>query len=270
MALAKLLDLFRKKQPPPTHSPSRENCCVCDQRLSGRIVRDAWNQAAHATHEVYFCNSCDRMLGQASLGAYRYSDGRLICGRCKKIAVTEGVAANRGRRAVLEILEGAGFTGIPKNVTVVLAHPKTLSSHSGKRHTAGLTLSHLHFNQHKRAGISHQIGVLYGLPKIEFEGVLAHELLHVWQQENDVKFSPLYREGLCELGSYLVYSQDGGELGRHFLEKMAKNKDPVYGNGFRLMRKKLDTLGWPALIREILANKRGLEASVLGKIMKKK
>jgi len=269
--LAGILSYFRKKPSALVQASQSDFCCLCDLPLSGRIVLGSWGQRAHSSHSIHFCNSCDRILSpKGSGGAYRYSDGRNICGFCKKLAVTEGVAANRSRRRVQEMLEQKGFLGIPKNIKVVLSHAQGLSAHSRKRNTAGLTLSHYHFSDYKRVGITHQIGILSGLPKIEFEAVLAHELLHVWQHENGVKFSPVYCEGLCELGGYLVYSEEKTDLARHFLEKMFQSKDPTYGNGFRIMQKKLEKSGWSALIAEILRNKQGLEASVLRKIFPKK
>jgi protein DA1 len=267
MRLSSLFSYFRKKSSSSAKNRPAE-CCLCDKALSGKVVHDAWNNAAHLGHKISFCSSCDRLLSpHGSGGAYQYSDGRLICGFCKKTAVTDGVSANRSRRKVLALLEKTGFCGIPKNIEIVLAHPKTLSAHSRKRNTSGLTLSHYHFSDYKRVAITHQIGVLHGLPRVEFEAVMAHELLHVWQHENSIKFSPLYREGLCELGGFLVYSEDGSELGRYFIQKMTKSQDPVYGNGFRLMHKKLEKFGWRGLIREILENKHGFEASILEKIL---
>jgi hypothetical protein len=184
----------------------------------------------------------------------------LICGLCKKTAIGDGVSANRCRRKVLVLLEKAGFRDIPKNIEIVLAHPRSLSAHS-RRPTAGLTLSHFHFSNYKRVGITHQIGVLFGLPRVECEAVIAHELLHVWQHENGIKFSPLYCEGLCELGGFLAYSDDDSELSRHLFRRMKENPDPVYGNGFRLMLKKLEQLGWAGLIRDVLSHAQGFEAS---------
>ena len=95
---------------------------------------------------------------------------------------------------------------------------------------------------------------------------MAHEFLHVWQHENGIKFSPMYAEGLCELGGHLVYTEDSSELARYLAQKMMKNKDPIYGNGFRLMHQKLSALSWPGLIKEILDHKNGFEASILSKI----
>lgn len=271
MRLRSIFSIFKKRNPFHPGKTNSSVCCICQDPSSGKVIHDSWNNCAHRTHNISFCSSCDRILSpHSSGGAFQYSDGRLICGLCKKIAISDGVSANRSRRKVLALLEKVGFQGIPKNIEIVLAHPHTLSTHSRKRNTSGLTLSHYHFSNYKRVGITHQIGILFGLPKIEFEAVIAHEFLHVWQHENGVKFSPMYCEGLCELGSFLVYSEDSSQLARHFIRKMMDSKDPVYGNGFRLMRKKLETLDWHGLIREILANKQGLEASVLKKIFGKK
>jgi len=260
--------LFKKKKIPPPSASGR--CCLCKQALSGRVLQDAWGNAAHAGHGVSFCGSCDRILSNASsAGGYQYSDGRNICGHCKKSAVQDGVSANRSRRRILELLEKAGFAGIPKNIEIVLTHQAQLSRHSRQRNTAGLTLTQFHFSQNKRVGLKHQIGVLSGLPKIQFEAVLAHELLHVWQHEQGIKLSPMHAEGLCELGAFLVYSSDKSELAQHRIRRMLESLDPVYGNGFRLFHKKLEKMGWKKLLKEVLENKRGYERSILDKIFAK-
>lgn len=268
--LSHWISLFRKKTKSKSYSEAAEECCLCDLPLAGKIILDAWGLRAHADHSVAFCGSCGRILSpRGSGGAFLYSDGRTICGFCKKTAVTDGVNANRSRRRVHALLEQKGFTGIPKDIRVVLSHAQGLSAHSRKRNTAGLTLSHYHFNDYKRVGISHQIGILSGLPRLEFEAVLAHELLHVWQHEHGIRFSPVYAEGLCELGGYLVYSGEDSDLARYFVNKMFKSKDPVYGNGFRIMQKKLEQWGWSGLVAEVLKNKQGFEASILRKIFPK-
>lgn len=271
LGFSKLLSKILKKSSPGLPSRLELECCICREGLFGKVIHDSWGNSAHLGHPIAFCNSCDRILSpKGSGGAFKYSDGRFICGYCKKMAITEGVEANRSRRKVQSLLESKGFQGIPKNINVVLAHSQVLSNHSRKSRTAGLTLSHYHFADYKRVGITHQIGILFGLPKVEFEGVLAHELLHVWQHENGIKFSPSYREGLCELGSYLIYSEDSSELARHLLKKMFESKDPVYGIGFRIMLKKLEQWNWKRLQNEIIKNKHGFEESIMKKIFSKK
>lgn len=258
--------LFRKKN--FSSSPKKiPLCCLCKKSLSGKIIQDVWGNAAHLAHGISFCGSCDRILSRyASGGAYQYSDGRYICGLCKKTAIADDITANKSRRKVLEILEKAGFQNIPKNIKIVMTHQHHLASHSRQRGTAGLTLTQFHFSNHKRVGTTHQIGILNGLPKIEFEAILVHELLHVWQHEQHIKLSPLYAEGLCELGAYAAYLQEASEFSKHKIQKMLSSKDPVYGNGFKLFYKKLEKMGWKKLIEEIFQNKNGYEKSILKKI----
>ncbi|MBF0491700.1 MAG: protein DA1 [Deltaproteobacteria bacterium] len=260
-----LFSFFKKK--PPVSVIESSQCCICLKILSGRVAQDAWANSAHDYHHLVFCYSCHRIISRhTSAGSYQYSDGRAICGLCKKVAITDSIAVNRSKRKVLALLEAVGFQDIPKNIEIVLSGLHDLSSHSRKRNTAGLTLSHVHFSNNKRVGLTHQIGVLYGLPQIEFEAVLAHELLHVWQNEKEFKFSPLYNEGLCELGSFLIYSNDPSDLAKFLIKRMSESKDPVYGNGFRLMLNKLQALGWKRLMADLLKNKKGYESSVLRKI----
>lgn len=261
-----MFSLFRKK-PNNAFNKSKKHCCVCKEMLSGKIITDTWGNTAHLAHGISFCGSCDRILSRhSSGGGYQYSDGRFICGYCKKTSVSDDITANRSRRKILDLLEKCGFQDIPKNIKIVLTHQQHLSSHSRKRNTAGLTLTQFHFSNHKRVGTTHQIGILSGLPKIEFEAILAHELLHVWQHERHVKFSPLYAEGLCELGAFALYSSEKSDFSKHKINKMFENKDPIYGNGFRLFYKKLEKLGWKKLLQEILENKSGYEPSLMKKI----
>lgn len=244
-----------------------KQCCICLASLSGKIAQDEWGYWAHFHHSLQHCYSCHRFLSKhSSGGAYQYGDGRLTCGFCKKTAVTDGINVNKSKRRVLKVLEEVGFLSIPKDVEIVLSDGRQLSSNSRRANTAGLTLTRVHFSNHKKVGINHQIGVLYGLPLIEFEAVLAHELLHVWQNEHEFKLSKKYSEGLCELGSYLIYSGSKAELAKFLLEKMFNNKDPIYGDGFRLMHDKLKRMGWKRFVQDLHKNKKGYEGGLLRKI----
>ncbi|MBF0106687.1 MAG: protein DA1 [Deltaproteobacteria bacterium] len=71
------------------------------------------------------------------------------------------------------------------------------------------------FDKYKKTGQRHQIFILYGLPKIEFAGVLAHEFIHVWQNENNFKLSPMHAEGLCNLASYWIYLEDSSDFAQY-------------------------------------------------------
>ena len=66
---------------------------------------------------------------------------------------------------------------------------------------------------------------MFGLPKIEFEAVLAHELLHVWINHNKIDLSFEEEEGFCNLGRYLIYNNDQTHFSNIHLKAMEKNQD---------------------------------------------
>ena len=55
-------------------------------------------------------------------------------------------------------------------------------------------------------------------------------------------------EGFCQLLSYQILSYDYNPQSNLEMLKLANWEDKVYGNGFRLMKRKLDSLGWEQLI----------------------
>ena len=79
----------------------------------------------------------------------------------------------------------------------------------------------------------YKIYVLDYFQKIKFAGVLAHELLHVWQYEKGISLSSQLTEGLCNLASYLVYEDINTDLSRMYIKFLQEDSDPIYGDGFR-------------------------------------
>ena len=102
-------------------------------------------------------------------------------------------------------------------------------------------------HDHKKQPL-HTIFMLFGLPKIEFEGALAHELMHVWLFERQVRLSLREIEGFCNLGNYLVFSRKPSPMASYLLKNLQTDDDPIYGGGYRLMRKHLDAHGWENLL----------------------
>ena len=80
---------------------------------------------------------------------------------------------------------------------------------------------------------SFQIFILFGLPRIEYEAVLAHELLHVWIHENKITLSLTSTEGFCNLGSYLIYNNDNTHFSTIHLKAMDNSEDLAYGIEYR-------------------------------------
>ena len=86
----------------------------------------------------------------------------------------------------------------------------------------------------------HFIYILSSLPDAEYRHAAVHELTHDWLGEyyphvKDLKI----QEGVCEYMAYLFLEDERKNNAgvRLALARMEKNTDPVYGDGFRFIRK---------------------------------
>jgi len=89
------------------------------------------------------------------------------------------------------------------------------------------------------------VGVLRGLPATLFQGVTVHELGHVWLIVHGIQNLPSWaEEGFCELLSYRFYTEMNTPESRHCAQAIEENPDPVYGDGFRRVRARVDASGF--------------------------
>lgn len=231
-------------------------CGVCDAPIVGRYVTDRWGNKAHMEHngeKTAVCDYCSRVISfSTSNGGYNYSDGRVVCGICKFTAVEDERRVRSSLSRVLKLLAAApaGFDGIPGDIPVQLVDRYTLKRLGGAvlpEGGRGLTLSNITYQDKQRVKVEYRIYILSGIPQLNFEGVLAHELLHVWLIEKDIRLSQKEAEGFCNLGAALVYRADDSAFGRFLLEQMEESPDRMYGKGYRKMNDRLRRLGWKRL-----------------------
>jgi hypothetical protein len=97
----------------------------------------------------------------------------------------------------------------------------------------------------------HQIFVLYGLPYIECESVLAHEFAHVWLNEKFIESTPPVVEGFCNLVSSAVLEKEKNKLASILLDNLQNNTSLAYGVGYRKMKANLAQKNWPRLLAEM-------------------
>jgi hypothetical protein len=233
-------------------------CCICSKYIEGKYIEDPWSNRSHIHHDstqVSSCSSCMRIISETtSMGGFKYEDGRTICGYCKQTVVKKSYEISRCRETVIDYLLSVGVKGIPSNIPVQLVSKKDLKKKSKARHpadTKGCTQLIASHKRHKQVFLDQTVYILSGMPKLEFKGVLAHELLHVWLNQQDIKMSGSKMEGFCNLGTMLVYKNNGSKHAKVLLEGMEKNSDPEYGRGYRRMKKKLENLGWDGLLKNI-------------------
>ena len=218
---------------------------------------DAWGNTFHSRHENegVFCFSCSRIISEGvTQGGYIYSDGRHLCSLCQTSVVKEDSVIQNSYHSVLTQLELVGLRNIPKKIPIELVNLHQLNNNSGNIAHAklkGFTRMELLNISKKNQTRTYQMFLLNGLPQIEFEAVLAHELLHVWVHQNNIVLSSQLKEGFCNLGSYLIYNNDDTHFSNIHLQAMSNFKDTVYGQGYREMKVQLEKLGWKKLISNL-------------------
>jgi hypothetical protein len=248
-------------------------CDGCAQPIVGQFLQDLWGNRLHPHHggqATLQCHVCARLISEkTSQGGVQYGDGRIVCGICQISEITTPAQIEHARQWVLQTLKGVGFDYIPNYIAVSLADQRTLQKRLGVGRNAnshGFTKTLIKDQPGQGRIQEHSIFILYGLPRLLFMGVLAHELLHVWLNErqlNDV-WGEKEIEGFCNLATALIYQKDGTPLAQVLLERLEKDKNPIYGEGYRKMASKLQKTGWSVLIQEMQTKPQ----TALGKLMR--
>jgi hypothetical protein len=99
------------------------------------------------------------------------------------------------------------------------------------------------------------IYLLYGMPRVEMIGTLAHELTHVWQfLSGRLKNDPALSEGSCNFAAYWVLKQMApGKEADFIIESMLRDDNEIYGEGFRRVKRYVEQNGisrWLVLLTE--------------------
>ncbi len=232
-------------------------CVICTLPIENGGIIDVWGNDSHGDHNGIvpdLCGSCGRVVSKASSdGGFVLSDKRIVCGKCDKTAVVDQAMVESVSGDIKRVLGKVGIF-IPKNVPVHLVDTKQLSKVAAEIYTEktkGFTNTVTKSLAGKRIFITHKVYVLSNLPIIEFKGVLIHEYLHVWLNEKGIKMPLAEMEGFCNLGYMLSNSYSKGVLARILQKNLDGNPDPVYGEGYRTMKRRLSQSGWKQLIKEI-------------------
>jgi hypothetical protein len=133
-----------------------------------------------------------------------------------------------------------------------------ISRDGGRRDPLGLTTSMRHM-RHKRVDHAEieSVAILQGLPHTLFEGVCIHELGHVWLvQQNIVNLPMVDEEGFCEWLSHRHYVEIGSKADLFYAHRIAENRDPIYGGGFRKLKNLEERLGFAQIIQSLLRKKK--------------
>jgi len=232
-------------------------CDICNRLLTGGLI-DAWGNkmcGSHLNTDVEHCSSCSAFTRRE----HTLADGRVLCKRCFGVAIKPEDSIENIKILVVDSLYNVGFCDLPvKDISFEVVTAQRLAEvrkEPANTQVKGFTYSTI--NTTSTLGVvttrkyKHHIYMLTHLTKEEFAGTLAHELLHVWLFQNDVKMSDKMVEGFCNMGAHLIYSSISDDYAKMRVKSLQENPDPTYGDGFREMFEHFKRLGWAELIKNV-------------------
>lgn len=235
-----------------------ERCAICGAPIMGNYIENEWNQKIHAEHgkNVPRCATCGRYLRPAD--GITLSDGRLQCVNCRKTAVRNIQRAEKLLVRTAELLRSKGISlGTPlREIRLELVDTPTLRkmTHSrGKGDSHGLCQVNTTLQNGRITKRDITIYLLSDLPEELFQGVAAHELFHVWQNEHEADGgSPQWREGSANVAMYLILQTFDSRYSEVQRKMLWDSDDPVYGDGFRTAWKYYTHSGLIEFLRETI------------------
>ncbi|NVO03646.1 MAG: protein DA1 [Bacteroidetes bacterium] len=230
-------------------------CDVCDKPIYGTYFIDPWGIKSHQVHDGQAserCFCCGRYISTyKSKASYMLSDGRIICDFCNANAVNNKESGKKAKEEVYSLFEKAKII-LPKEKITVMINDKIYAEKVLNRKSFFGLMTSSHTTNGFRVTSEYQVNILSGLHKLMFNAVLGHELMHVYISEQKMNLTLIEEEGLCELISYFIYQASRTKFGQIEMEAMEKSQDPIYGEGFRMMKKMLDKKGsWENLLQSL-------------------
>ncbi len=192
---------------------------------------------------------------------YGLGDGRRICSHCRETAVMDQADAEQLFQMVRKRMDRSLDLATDHEIEFHLVSRDDLDrisngSSSGRElgyyqyqaetTTTYLTTRDRYGREDKRVAgektdKKFRIYVLYGLPEKRLMEVTAHELAHDWMYANLPRIkAPIFEEGFAEYVAWLVNDRFGHEKLKIRIEE---NSDPIYGDGFKMMKGLADRYG---------------------------
>lgn len=207
-------------------SPPR--CAVCATSFAGRrFLRNWWGDEFCEHHAT--CGSCSRPV----------PDGHAPrCGACRSEAITIRDEAVRALLRVNDWMAGLGV-GLPLGdvpLRFIEADDPDAVANPALTHTSEIRRTRPTGRVEVERSIT-GVEVVRGLTRVQFSSLLAHELTHAWLflARIDLGGGPV-EEGAAELvRSFWLRSRPEPEAA-YRLGAMEENRDPVYGDGYRMVR----------------------------------
>lgn len=216
----------------------RLKCGICNENIKGKyIINHNINVCAICDATYSNCDACNRHLSPLTDGGYSISDGRKVCSICYKSIVDDNDKLNDYFNKMSRFMRKIGFR---------ISNYDKLSMRLAPSHDIDESRGICLYESTTTNGVvtkrEFTIKVLFGLPELSFEGILAHELFHMWVKINTSNnLTKFQEEGVANLCQYLYVLHIGNTtkdennkfLSKHIIDNMMQNNDINYGAGFR-------------------------------------
>lgn len=235
-------------------------CDYCRKPLSGRYLTDHWGTNFCPEHEQEFetCAYCGCLAPDYPAG--NSSTGKLVrCRACKSRAIETFVQAEPIFYTLVHWINKQGLSFNNLDLRIKLSGPTQLEKTLGYNNPRVLGVAsrstHVFDNQSPKTTVI-GVTILRGLPSGLFQGVTIHELGHAWLGVHQiVGLSDWAEEGFCELLAYRYYRSCPNPINRFYADRLEKNGDRVYGDGFRELARITHKLGFGRVLATLQSDK---------------
>lgn len=236
-------------------------CTICADPLTGSHHVNYWGDrfCTHHSKELAGCAYCGRLVPHATKRTRRRSIEDISCDICASTAIDSLVQGRLLFDGLIDWVERQGLRFRQKSFRLeILDRADFLEREGGRRDPLGLTSSKRYMRNKRVESVELTgVAILRGLPHPLFEGVCVHELGHVWLlQQNILHLPQMEEEGFCELISHRHYVEIGSKPDLFYAERIAKNNSPVYGDGFRKLKRLEERVGLEQIIKSLLRKKK--------------
>ena len=239
-------------------------CSYCGLTINGDYTKTFWGENYHKYHEgnAIRCDYCGRYISDAATGGgIRYDDGRNICGICKATAIKDFNVAKHLFDEIKKELrlygvniqwDEIGLYLVDRNYIAQLSNePRVIEQQTGFTYHRFETVNGRAVNK------KFDIYILRGMPELNFISTAAHELMHVWLYLNaPYEMDKAMSEGSANYASYLVLQNRRANRAKYIIENLNKDRDPIYGDGFRRIKNLVGSLGRHGWLGYISENQR--------------
>lgn len=219
-------------------------CDICGETIAGSYLTDFWGTNFCETHRDEYpqCPYCSTLISPGlDKEKVEYEDGRTVCKSCDQKAVKSHSEGIKLAEKVMKILNEYGIE-VSLNEIEIDFNSKEQLEESSKAGGRGFTK--VEKGRDMSDGGNVRIIVLENLPSFEFKRVIAHELMHVWINNNVSgkvnEDNKKFVEGSCEFASYLVIKKEDSKYGDLQVELLHLNRELAYKYGFEEVKNFVD------------------------------